>query len=164
MQFETLHFGVIQYEPDAVIHFPLGLPGFEEERQFIALEQPHTRPIVFLQSLSRPELCFITLPVQTILSDYRLSVATEDLRLLELPADRQPEIGSEVLCLAIVAVGEDQPPTANLLAPIVINLRNRRAVQAIQCEMNYSHRHLLLAAGEEATACSSCGGGSARQS
>lgn len=164
MQFATRHFGMIEYEADAVVEFPVGLPGFEQERQFVALQQPLHHPIVFLQSLQRPELCFITLPVQTIEPGYRLSIAPEDLRLLGLPEDRQPEMGAEVLCLAIISVAEGQPPTANLLAPVVINLKNRRATQAILSESGYSHRHPLLAESQEETVCSSCGGGPGRQS
>ncbi len=157
MRFETRHFGTIEYERDAICEFPAGLPGFEQEREFLALELPHTRPIVFLQSLRRAELCFITLPVQSIEPGYRLQMAPEDLRLLGLPEDRQPELGSEVLCLAIVAVAEGQAPTANLLAPVVINLANRRAVQAIQSDSGYSYRHPLPVPGEEEPTCSSCG-------
>ena len=163
MQFHTRHFGTLEYDPSAVVLFPAGLPGFEDEREFVALEQPVNKPIVFLQSLKRPELCFITLPVQVIEPSYRLSIAPEDLRLLGLPEDRQPEVGKEVLCLAIVAVAEGEPPTANLLAPVVINLSNRRAAQAILSESGYSHRHPLLGEEQEATVCSSCGGEQARQ-
>lgn len=163
MRFETRHFGAIEYQPDAVCEFPAGLPGFEDEREFLPLELPRTRPIVFLQSLRRPELCFITLPVQTIEPAYRLLMSAEDLRLLGLPEDRQPELGREVLCLAIVAVAEGQAPTANLLAPVVINLANRRAVQAIQSDSGYSHRHPLPVPSGEEQECSSCGAGQGRR-
>lgn len=164
MQFQTRHFGTIDYQTDALVEFPAGLPGFEDEREFVALEQPFNKPIVFLQSLRRPELCFITLPVQTIEPGYRLAMSSEDLRLLGLPEDRQPELGTDVLCLAIVAVAEGQAPTANLLAPVVINLNNRRAAQAILSDSGYSHRHPLLAEPEKETPCSSSGGGPARRS
>jgi flagellar assembly factor FliW len=143
--FSSRHFGPIEYENNAVFNFPAGLPGFEGERRFLAIEHPASKPIVFLQSLSRPELCFITLPVLVVKSDYQLAIASEDLRLLELSGDRQPVIGAEVLALAIVSVAENKPPTANLLAPVVVNLKNRRAVQAIQEESEYSHQHPLLA-------------------
>lgn len=164
MRFQTRHFGIIEFDDDAVFQFPAGLPGFEDEHEFVALEQPRIRPIVFLQSLKRPDLCFITLPVQTIEPAYRLSLSAEELRLLELPEDRQPEIGKQVLCLAIVAVAEGQTPTANLLAPLVINLANRRAVQAIMSESGYSHRHPLPVPADEESVCSSCAEGSGRQS
>jgi|YNPBryunderm2012_1023409.scaffolds.fasta_scaffold00984_11 flagellar assembly factor FliW len=162
MRFETRHFGIVEYERDSVFEFPAGLPGFEDQREFVALQQSHIRPIVFLQSLRRPDLCFITLPVQAIEPGYRLSLSAEDLRLLELPEDRQPEIGKQVLCLAIVAVAEGQPPTANLLAPVVVNLANRRAVQAIMSDSGYSHRHPLPVPPREENVCSSCAEGSAR--
>jgi|YNPBryBLVA2012_1023415.scaffolds.fasta_scaffold00286_11 flagellar assembly factor FliW len=164
MQFCTRHFGTIEYDPEAVFQFPAGLPGFEDQRRFLPLQQPNVEPIVFLQSLDRPDLCFITLPVQTIEPGYRLSISAEDLRLLGLPEDRQPEMGKQVLCLAIVAVAEGRPPTANLLAPVVLNLENRRAVQAILSDSPYSHRHPLPAGGQEDPVCSSCGAGPAKRS
>ncbi len=153
-EFLTAHFGTIEFQDEVVLEFPAGLPGFDEETRFVALEQPGTKPIVFLQSLSRPDLCFITLPVQVVARDYRLAVSLEDLRFLELPEDRQPQIGTEVLCLTIISVAEDRQPTANLLAPLLVNLRTRRAVQAIAPQSGYSHQHPLLGAAQEET-CSS---------
>ena len=156
-RFVTKHFGIVEYQPETVIEFPAGLPGFEQETRFLALEQPGTKPLAFLQSLNRPELCFITLPVNAIDPDYRLAVSADDLRLLELPEDRQPRIGTDVLCLAIISVAENQSPTANLLAPLVVNLRTRRAVQAIAPDSGYSHQHPLSGSHQE-DSCSSFAG------
>jgi flagellar assembly factor FliW len=147
------HFGPVEYQSDAVLEFPAGLPGFEQERSFVPIEHASSKPIVFLQSLTRPELCFITLPVRVVQPDYGLAIPAEDLRTLGLAEARQPEIGAEVLCLAIVSVAEGKLPTANLLAPIVVNLRTRRGVQAIQEDSAYSHQHPLLAM-EREEACS----------
>lgn len=149
--------GSSSFGPETVIEFPAGLPGFEQETRFLALEQPGTKPLVFLQSLSQPELCFITLPVGAVDPDYRLEVSPEDLRLLELPENRQPQIGTEVLCLVIVSVAEARRPTANLLAPLVVNLRTRRAVQAIAPDTGYSHQYPLSGANQE-DPCSSFAG------
>ncbi len=142
--FSSSRFGLIEYQDDATFQFPSGLPGFEQERRFVAVEHAASRPIVFLQSLTRPELCFITLPVLVVKPDYRLAVSAEDLQALALSGDRQPAIGAEVLCLAIISVAEGRLPTANLLAPLVVNLRTRVAIQAIQEESAYSHQHPLL--------------------
>jgi flagellar assembly factor FliW len=145
--FSSRHFGPIEYQDDATFEFPAGLPGFEHERRFVPIEHAASKPIVFLQSLTRPELCFITLPVLAVKKDYRLAVSPEDLRALALADDRQPVIGADVLCLALISVAEGRLPTANLLAPVVVNLRTRRAVQAIQEESAYSLQYPLL--GEE---------------
>ena len=139
----TEYFGTIQYDSEQIIHFPYGLPAFDEETRFLPVEKSSKTPVIFLQSLARPELAFITLPVQAIEPSYRLAISEEDLEALELPPDQQPEIGAEVTCLAIVTLAEGKPPTANMMAPIVVNLRTRNALQAMQVEAGYSHQHLL---------------------
>src|SRR5215469_10442622 len=100
--FDTKNFGTITYEPNSIIEFPHGLPGFELRRQFVALTYPHTEPLVFLQSLEDAGLCFVTLPARAIEQQYRLEVSEEDLKAMDLPTRRQPLIGDEVACLAIL--------------------------------------------------------------
>jgi flagellar assembly factor FliW len=141
---KTRHFGAIEYQEDAVFDFPRGLPGFEDQRQFLLLERPETRPLVFMQSLSAANLCFITVPVKVAKSDYELCMPPEELASLDVDTGRQPLIGKEVLCLAIVSLQEDQPPTVNLLSPLVINIRTRQGIQSIQEDSSYSHQHLFL--------------------
>jgi flagellar assembly factor FliW len=144
-EFLTTHLGRIEYREQDVLEFPAGLPGFDEERAFLPLELPAAHPLILFQSLKTPELCFMTLPVLAVDRSYRLAMDPEDLRHIGLRGNVQPRIGSEVLCVAIVAVREDRPPTVNLLAPLVVNLANRRGVQAIQVESSYSHQHELAA-------------------
>jgi len=149
-EFQTRYFGEVTYLPESVIEFPLGLPGFENERRFLLIEQELNKPIVFLQSLSRPELCFITVPVQGILPGYELTLTAEELHSLDFAEDRQPVAGEDTICLAVVSLAEQRPPTANLLAPIVINWRKCLAVQSVQADSSYSHQHPLLARNLEA--------------
>ena len=73
---------------------------------------------------------------------YRLELFEEDLARLGLAPARQPRIGEEVACLAVLTL-QESGPTANLLAPVVINLANLKAVQAIAQESGYSHQHVL---------------------
>jgi flagellar assembly factor FliW len=147
---DTQNFGTIDYDGNSTVEFPHGLPGFEERTRFVALTLPGSKPLVFLQSLEERSLCFVTLPALSIDQDYRLEVCDEDLALLGLAPERQPRIGEEVACLAVLTFSESGP-TANLLAPIVINLRSLKAVQAIAPECGYSHQHALLPA--EALTC-----------
>ncbi|MFN7994697.1 MAG: flagellar assembly protein FliW [Bryobacteraceae bacterium] len=141
--FDTRCFGTVEYDENSILAFPQGIPAFEQERRFLAIRQPINEPLVFLQSLSNPDLCFVTLPVLTACPDYRLEMAPEDLEAVELDPDRQPQIGGDVLCLAILSLEENAPPTANLLAPVVVNVRTRHGCQAINPNVNYSHRHEL---------------------
>ena len=147
---ETQKFGPITYEQGSEILFPAGLPGFEERHRFLAVQLLDRHPLVFLQSLEEPGLCFVTLPVLAVDPKYRLRVGAEDLERLGLGGGRQPRIGPEVLCLAVVSI-RASGPTANLLAPVVINVSNLRAVQAVMPDSGYSHRQALVP--QEAAVC-----------
>lgn len=133
----TKHLGEIEYTDEEVVRFPLGLPAFENEHRFLMLADPATRPLVLLQSLTDPTLCFITLPVSLIEPNYSLSILAEDLVSIGLPPEGPVEIGSNVKCFTILTIGDGRPPTANLLAPVLLNLKDRLAVQAVQVDTKY---------------------------
>ncbi len=137
---ETKYFGSLSYAPEAVFDFPQGLPAFEDQRQFVFIETPKHAPLVFLQSLQNARLCFLALPVRVIDPDYRLAISVEDLEALDLNPMRQPTESADVFVLALVSVGADSPATANLMAPIIVNLATRRALQAIRRDSIYSHQ------------------------
>jgi flagellar assembly factor FliW len=151
-QAETRQFGTIDYRNDETVEFPLGLPAFEQERKFLLIQRQETGPMVFLQSLGQPGLCFVTLPLLVIDPFYQLSVSAEDLRILGLTESLlkgvQPEVGREIEALAIMSVTNSRP-TANLLAPVIINVLPRGlqlpaiGVQAIRLDRQYSHEHAL---------------------
>ncbi len=140
-ELDTTHIGRISYTEKDILEFPAGLPGFEQERAFLSVEVAAAKPLILLQSMATPGLCFMTLPVLSIEPGYRLNMAHEDLRTIGLPEDVQPAIGVDVVCVAIVTMSEKKPPTINLLAPLVVNMKTGRGVQAIQVDSNYSHQH-----------------------
>jgi flagellar assembly factor FliW len=141
----TRRFGPLEYDESRVVSFPSGLPGFEHETRFVLLERPEWTPIVFLQSLHGADLCFLAAPVGTLDPGYSLSVTREDLQKLSLNEERQPNSDEQVLCLALLCAPENGPLTGNLLAPVVVNLRNRIAVQAVRVDARYSHQHAIPA-------------------
>jgi flagellar assembly factor FliW len=134
-----------------VIEFPAGLPAFEERRKFVLIQLPKTHPLLFLQSLDEPNVCFPVLRALAVDPHYRFQLAKEDLRRLDLPVSRQPRVGEDIECLAVVALRKDGA-TANLLAPVIINLRKMQAVQAVAGD-SYSLQHPLRPP-DKAGACS----------
>jgi flagellar assembly factor FliW len=125
----STHLGEIPFEPGSELYLPLGLPGFESQHRMIPVEIPAHRPVVYLQSADRPDLCFASLPVFSIRKDFRLGLSEEDCSALQLPVDRVPAIGDDVLCLALLIPSGGTVQT-NLGAPVVINLHNFRCIQA----------------------------------
>jgi flagellar assembly factor FliW len=131
----TRQFGKIEFEESSTLDFPAGLPGFENKTRFVLVERPEWKPMVAIQSIDSPELCFFALPVEAIDANYQLLMTPEDTRTLALT--------SKPISLAILSASEPSLWTANLLAPVVINQEARRAVQAVRADSLYSHRHPL---------------------
>jgi flagellar assembly factor FliW len=144
MIFVTAHFGPIAVDESSSIEFPEGLPGFEERRRFVPLQNPQQSGLIFLQSLECAGLCFLALPVQSVRPDYALVLRPEDQETLGLPAEGTPVIGRDVVALALLSLVEGEPPTANLRAPVVIHMETRVAVQAIRPDQRYQCRELLV--------------------
>jgi flagellar assembly factor FliW len=139
---QTLHFGDIEYEPEALIEFPAGLPAFEEERSFVLIRQPEPGLVIFLQSLRDPGLVFVTLPAQAIDPAYRLELSEEEWIAAGFNAGRARD-EAECLILAVVTIPDGGAMTANLMAPIVIDRAGQRGAQVIQAESEYSHQFPL---------------------
>ena len=151
LQLHTKYFGMVSCDPGDLFQFPSGLPAFEQEKSFAPLDLPGTEPLLFLQIACRPDLCFLCFPVLVVDPHYELNILSEDLQALELTTTRQPCIGSEVLVLALLSVRDNQAASANLMAPLVINLKNRRAVQAIRGDATYSSEHPIPSLAKEET-------------
>jgi flagellar assembly factor FliW len=143
---ETRYFGVLSYEPAAVIDFPAGMPGFENCRRFLPIDDAVRRPLIFLQSLEEPQLCFLTLPIEAVDPEYCLKMSPEDLALAGF--ESAPALGAGALCLAVITAAPDEHPTVNLLAPIVVNRAAAKAVQAVRDDSVYGCRHPLGEAAE----------------
>ena len=141
---ETSHLGTIEYDDEAVLDFPEGLPAFTEETQFVLVERNELAPLIFMQSLTHLELCFLTAPVVSIDANYTLTTPIEELS----PIGVEEVHLDDLLCLAILTIPENRPPTANLMAPVVINRKTRLARQVIQYESGYSFEHPLYPAKE----------------
>ena len=142
----TGQFGELDYEEESTFLFPRGLPGFEHCRRFVLLNQPSLEPLVHMQSLDIPDLCFLALPVQTIDCTYETELTPEDQQTLGGPA-----VTLDLALLSVAAVGQ---LTANLLAPVVINLADRIGVQAVRSDLKYSHQQpVYFEEGVEEAAC-----------
>ncbi|MEO8100103.1 MAG: flagellar assembly protein FliW [Acidobacteriota bacterium] len=149
---QTQQFGELQYADDATVHFPHGLPGFELCHRFVFIQRPDLAPVVHLQSLETPEVCFPAMPIHAIDPNYVPVIAPEDEVTLGLrpssPLNPAP-VNPATLALALLAATAEGELTANLFAPIIINMETGTAVQAVRMDSLYSPHYSL-----EGAACS----------
>jgi flagellar assembly factor FliW len=106
------------------IDFLLPIPGFPGQRQFALVRLDENGLLYALTSVNDSTLRFLVVPPAPFFPDYAPEVDDETLELLGRPG------ADQLLLLLVVTAGEDNT-TANLLAPIVIDQGNRRAVQVV---------------------------------
>ncbi len=126
MAIETTRFGEIEIDPDTVISFPDGLPGFPDVRGITLIKVSDEQPFYWLQDVDRGDLAFLAVVPWEYFPEYELALTDEDESALEV------EDPADLLVLALVTVDRDVPlVTANLLGPIVINQGKRLARQTV---------------------------------
>jgi len=139
MNAETTRFGSIEIDEDKVLTFVEGILGFPEDRRYALLPHSEKSPFFWLQSLETPELAFVVINPALIVEDYNFEIPDEMEKKLELNESSQ----AEVLVLVTIQTGNGQKAvglTANLLGPLVINVKNRRACQAVLDPKKYPVR------------------------
>ena len=133
MTVETPRFGEVTYAETDVFEFPWGLPGFSDLRRFLALSLAEQPNFVWLQSLDDPKVALPAGDPWQIFPDYEPRMPAYAVEALEL---RNAE---DFTFLCVVVVTKDaEEMTMNLMAPIVLNLKTRRARQIMLENSPYS--------------------------
>ena len=70
MKLRTAYFGNIEIDPAGIIHFPGGVPGFEDCRRFVLLQRPEEAPVAWLQGVDDPDLAFAVVEPRHFLAEY----------------------------------------------------------------------------------------------
>jgi flagellar assembly factor FliW len=133
----TTHFGEIDCPAGQIIAFPHGIPAFEHEHSFVLVESPATVPVIYLQSVTTPQLVFITLPPRFVDPQYPAALEPEEWGTAE-PVDP-----ASITLLALITITADRRATANLQAPVAIHWPSRQGWQILRIGSAYSAQHPL---------------------
>ena len=75
MKIDTRNFGKIEIEEEKVISFPDGIPGFQDEKRFVIINNPDKEnPFQWLQSVNNPNLAFVIINPFFIKPNYDLDI------------------------------------------------------------------------------------------
>jgi len=100
------------------------MAGFPDQRRFALARLDETGMVCDLHSLDDPGLRFVVVSPTTFFADYAPEI--DDSVVAELGI----ESADDLLALVVVTLGETpQDATANLMAPVLVNHRTRRAGQ-----------------------------------
>ncbi|OGO77304.1 MAG: hypothetical protein A2Y23_02645 [Clostridiales bacterium GWB2_37_7] len=139
MQINTRFLGHIEIEEKNIISFEHGMPGFHELHKFVLLGMAENPSLYYLQSLDEEEICFIVINPFLILEDYEADISEETVKQLEIKKAEEVSL----YCILTIPEGAKNI-TVNLIAPIVINNENNKAVQEVLNNDKYNIKHKLF--------------------
>ncbi len=114
-----------------IFNFPDGIPAFETAKKFAVALNEKIKPFVYLKSLDFDDLGFVCVDPFLVCRNYSIQIPAKDLSLLAL---KDP---ASAFILSMVTVeGDPRNTTANLLAPIIINMDNLDGRQVILEDSN----------------------------
>ena len=142
MRINTVNFGELEISRNSIITFNDGLPGFPRLRQFAILKMEEIEPFHYLQALpadDAPQIALYLINPFLVDPGYEFHLTDSDM-------DAVKSADSEELTIYAVATIPADPgeATLNLMAPIVINEKERCGRQVILHDSKYSVRHPLL--------------------
>jgi flagellar assembly factor FliW len=140
LDIETLRFGKIAIQEDKVITFPRGILGFAKNKQYLLFPHSEDSPFFWLQSVEDGELAFVVMNPRLVKADYSLDV--DENVMNELDAKQEADL--DVVCIVTIPRNDPKRMTINLLGPIIINAKNRNAMQIVCDKQSYSHRHPIV--------------------
>ncbi|OJH16085.1 flagellar assembly protein FliW [Bacillus obstructivus] len=139
MNIQTKYHGEIELEQKDILHFEKGIPGFLDEKQFTLLALPDQSLFTIMQSIVTPELAFVLTSPFSFIDKYEFKL--DDNTIEQLSITNLEDIS----VLTIVTLKEPfEKTTANLQAPIILNIKNNKAKQVILNDTEFQIRYPLF--------------------
>jgi flagellar assembly factor FliW len=129
----TTRFGEIEAKPEQTMHLPLGMIGFPHLHRYLLFPHRADSPFFWLQSMDRPDLAFVLTNPLLFEPNYQITLSNSDRKLLELSDPNQ----IQVWVVVTIPHGSPESMTANLKAPVAVNLSNRIMAQIILENSDY---------------------------
>jgi flagellar assembly factor FliW len=127
-------FGEVEYDPSHVLHFPEGLVGLDQLKNFLVMPNKKQGPLFWIQCVDEPDFAFVVTDPTNFFLDYL--VAPDDREREKLGIDGE----GECFVLVIVSISEDKEITLNLSGPILYAPATNRALQVILEDPRYDTR------------------------
>ena len=132
MKFKTTCNGEIEYSDKDILTFKKGIPGFTNLHNFVITDIEGNDVFKLFQSLDDPDIGLVIISPFDVLKEYEVKLNEEITKELSI---EKPE---DVILYNVVNVNSDiKKITANLMAPIVINITNNYGEQLILEKSNY---------------------------
>ncbi|MCG8428176.1 MAG: flagellar assembly protein FliW [Chromatiales bacterium] len=133
MRIETADFGVQEIDPNTILEFPEGIPGFENDTRFKLFNEEEAEQVFHLQSVTNPDVAFSVVDPAKLHIFYEIALTDDELTLL---GSTDPEhIGILVFTYRNTTAPEANVDTSGLafsfMTPIIINVEEKRGFMKV---------------------------------
>lgn len=132
LKFESTRFGPLEVPAQSIIELENGMIGFSRYTKYVMLD--YKEPFSWFHSVEEPSLAFVVIDGAAFGAVYDSSIAFS-----EPSCDFRPDDDYAVL-LVVTFRAPREESSVNTKAPIFVNVRNRKGVQAIYDSPQYSTR------------------------
>lgn len=138
----TSRFGEIEYNNEDVLYFEDGLIGFENFKEFILITHKGNTLFTWLQSKDEGALAFLLCDPFAFYPEYDIEIPDEDEKKLKIQDIK------DILIFTTTSIPKNAPrdATINLLAPIIVNIKEKIGRQVILdvSKYNYPTKYFIL--------------------
>jgi len=142
----------VEIDESKIVNMPDGIPGFDECKRFFIFGSEE-QPIKWFQSVDKPEVALPIVNPFLFTRDYEVELSDDDVKFLEI---KKPD-DVAIFVVLVIPSGDPMAMTANLKAPIVINIKKRIGKQVVLMDERYPIRYRVFGK-DEKPASSSEGG------
>ena len=130
MEIQSKLLGNQEINPETIINFPRGLPGFEDQTRFKLFHQEGSEIVYWLQSVDNGDLTFSVAHPAHFNINYNFTVTDPEEALLQIAP------GDELVILILLHKDNEQEngkPTikGSIKSPILINANKRIGIQKV---------------------------------
>lgn len=138
MDIKSRFLGDQQIDPDTIITFPQGIPGFEGQKRFKLFHQEDSDIIFWLQAVDDENLTFSLAHPSVFNINYNFVLSDTEEQLLEL--DNSEDLLILILLHKDIDASADEEPTVrgSIKSPLLINSNKRIGFQKILREVEQS--------------------------
>ena len=136
----TSKFGEVEIDKNAIFNFVSPIIGFNDLKEYTIIDYKPDSPFKWLQSVEDMDLAFPITLCSFFGIDYQFDIPDEEASQLEI------ESADDIFVCNIANIPSSNPQgaTINMLAPIVINIVNKKAMQIILKNTEFEVRHKLF--------------------
>lgn len=133
MKINTTRFGEIEIDDNSIFEFIMPMIGYDDEDKFVIIDHGEDSPFKWMQSLKSPELAFVMTSAAYFEFDYVIDIPDVAVEKLGITSTE------DIIVLNVAAIPNNNPrgTRVNLLAPVILNTKDKKGGQLILSGSGY---------------------------